>query len=81
MEITELVQIAKRASPDVLGKVPDAAAAALLREVFAQIGQQIQATDEGEVKVAGLGQFRVRQVERDKGGEKKTVKRTIFSLK
>lgn len=73
MKIKELVQSVKDSTPALAG-IPDGKAVALLRAAFQQISAEIESTAEGVVKVGGLGQFRVRQVEREKGDEKVTVK-------
>jgi hypothetical protein len=49
-----------------------------VRKAFAQIGEQVQGVDEGVLKVAGLGRFRIRQIDEAKDGAKRTVKRMMF---
>lgn len=78
MTITDLVQRARQSAPQKLKDISDEAAAVLLREAFALIGKQIASTDEGMVKVAGLGQFRVRKVEATPDGVKAATRRTLF---
>jgi nucleoid DNA-binding protein len=66
VKIKELVQSVKDSTPALAG-IPDGKAVALLRAAFQQISAEIESTAEGVVKVGGLGQFRVRQVEREQG--------------
>lgn len=78
MNIKEIVKSAKEHAPKRLGNMPDIRAAALLHEAFSVILWQLEETAEGPVKVAGLGTFRIRQVEIEKDGQKQVVKRVIF---
>ena len=75
IEIVELIKISK---PKLLGKMPDARAAKIIRAALVQLGKHIDAENEGVVKVPGFGNFKIRQVEREKGGQKKTVKAIAF---
>ena len=78
MDIMEMVRRARESAPDLFEGMPDKAAAALLLEAFRQVGEAIESTDEGMVRVAGLGQFQVRQSEREREGTSTTVKRVMF---
>jgi hypothetical protein len=78
MDIMEMVRRARESAPDLFEGMPDKAAAALLLEAFRQVGEAIESTDEGMVRVAGLGQFQVRQSERERDGTSTTVKRVMF---
>jgi len=78
MIIKELVQQVKGRVPAQLGKIPDAKAASLLREAFALIRDELAKTDQGMVKVGGLGNFRIRLVEVENDGKTETVKRITF---
>ncbi|GEM_PF-2306859 len=77
MDIREFVHCAKQVEPK-LEKLNDERGCMLLREVFKQIAWEIKETTTGVVKVAGLGQFVVKQVEREKDGKKDVVKRVHF---
>lgn len=44
MDIKEMIKKANEASPDALGKIPNAKAAQLLREVFKQVALELQST-------------------------------------
>ncbi|OGR06870.1 MAG: hypothetical protein A2511_17470 [Deltaproteobacteria bacterium RIFOXYD12_FULL_50_9] len=79
MKPAELVAIIKNEKPELLAKIPEKRAIALVREALAQIGEQIAAVDKGVLKVQGLGSFRVNQVEREINGEKTMVKIVRFA--
>jgi len=79
MKPNEIVELIKKSNPKVLGSLPEAKAAGLIRVALAQLGQHIVALNEGAVNVPGLGNFKIKQVEREKEGQKKTVKVVAFS--
>lgn len=78
MNPVELVELIKRSNPRVLGKVPDKRAAAIIRAAMQGLVAKIKATDEGEVKVPGLGRFVVKRTEREKDGHKIVDRRIVF---
>lgn len=78
MKPIELVEIIKKENPGLLGEMPDNKAAQLIREVLTQLGKHIDAQAEGVVKVPGFGNFRIGFVEREKDGQKVTVKRIML---
>ena len=78
MKAMEVVQHLKSEKPNILKNIPEKKAAALIRSALAELGRQIDSTDDGVIKVQGLGRFRVRQVERNKNDQKVTVKRIVF---
>lgn len=78
MKPTEIIERIKKENPKLLGNLADQKAARIVLAALAQLGSEIDAMDEGVVKVAGFGNFRVRQVEREKDGKKVTLKRTFF---
>jgi hypothetical protein len=75
MNVKQLLQTAKESHPALRG-LPDEAAQKLVRQVFAQIRDEVDATREGVLRVRGLGGFRVRQVKRKRDGT--TVKRVLY---
>ncbi|MBU0689903.1 MAG: hypothetical protein KJ850_03020 [Gammaproteobacteria bacterium] len=79
MKPDEIVEQIKKNKPALFEKVPEKQAVVLIRLALAQIGKQIEATNEGVVKVPGFGNFRVRVVETEKDGEKVAVKRVLFN--
>jgi nucleoid DNA-binding protein len=78
MKINELLQEVTKEKPKLLASLPEKKAVALVRAVFAGIGKAIDATTEGSVEIGGLGGFRVRQVEREVGGQKVARKVVVF---
>lgn len=78
MNIKKIVRQAKQENPDELGKLGNQRAINLLQAVFRQIHTEIAGQDSGTIKIGGLGTFRVKQVEIEKEGNKKTVKRVRF---
>ena len=72
----------KEANPAIIGnKAQEKMAARLLRSAFGIIGEEIEATDTGVVGIAGLGQFRVRNVERENKEGKVETRRTVVFVK
>jgi nucleoid DNA-binding protein len=78
MKLTEIVELIKSDNPQLLGKMPDKKAAQIVRAVLGQVGKSVAGTAEGVVKVPGLGNFRVKNVEREKDGQKLTVRKVAF---
>jgi hypothetical protein len=78
MSPLEIVALIKNTNPKLLADVQDKRAARLIREAWLHVVKQIEAADEGVVKVPGLGAFQVRQVKQEKDGVKATVRRVIF---
>ncbi len=78
MKAIEIVESIKQSNPKLLGKMPEQRAASLVQAVLAELGKQLDAVDTGVLKVQGLGNFRIRQVEREKEGQKVTLKRVTF---
>ncbi|MBT9099285.1 hypothetical protein KFZ76_16445 [Methylovulum psychrotolerans] len=79
MKSLEVVELIKQTNPKLLGKMPDAKVAKIIAAALLEIGKQVSAAEEGAVKIAGLGSFKIRQVEREKDGEKTAVKKVIFT--
>jgi nucleoid DNA-binding protein len=52
----------------------------VLRTAFKHMQSEIVQTPAGIVNFAGLGQFRIREVEVDKDGSKSSVRRTMFVI-
>ena len=78
MNIKEIVQQVKGKAPEQYSKLPEAPAVGLLREAFAVVLGELESTDNGVVKIAGLGAFRIRLVDVEAGGKPKVVKRVMF---
>ena len=75
---TELVEHIKENKPNLLDKIPEKMAVALIRAALAELGRHIAEMVDGRVKVQGMGNFRSRMVEREKDGKKVSVKRIAF---
>ena len=78
MKPLELVNLIKKERPGLLGTLPEKRAARIILEALVQLGKQLNATKEGVVKIPRFGNFRVRPVEREKNGEKTTVRLITF---
>ncbi|MDD5271541.1 MAG: hypothetical protein PHU14_02360 [Methylovulum sp.] len=79
MKSLEIVERIKQTNPKLLGKMPDAKAAKIIAAALRAVHKEIGAAEEGALKVAGLGTFKTRQVEREKDGQKSTVKKVGFT--
>jgi hypothetical protein len=77
MNISQLVENAKRAVPTLKG-LPDEDAGRLLEQAFKAILGEIEATREGSVRVPKLGNFMIRSVQREREGRKVQVQRVVF---
>lgn len=74
-----LVERIKALNPQILGKMPDKRAANLVRMALRALSEEINDTEEGRLRVAGLGGVTIRQVEREgKYGKKEQVKRVVL---
>jgi|WetSurSiteA1Bulk_404760.scaffolds.fasta_scaffold349722_1 hypothetical protein len=78
MKPIEMVQMIKQSKPELIGKLPDKRAAAVIRASLTLLRDKIDALDEGVIKLPGFGRFAVRQVVRKKGDEEVTVKQVVF---
>jgi len=78
MRPIELVEILRQENPDLLGNIPDKRVARIIRLALARLALEIDAADEGVVKVLGFGNFRIRQIEQEKAGETVKIRRVIF---
>ena len=78
VKTTELVELIKEKRPNLLGKVPDKKAVALIQMALAELGRHIEAAEVGVVRVPGLGNFRSLMAAQEKDGKKVNVKRIIF---
>jgi len=76
MNIKQLLMKISSEESSALDGIPQEKAAIIVREAFSQVIKAIQSEEEGTVIVAGLGQFRIRQVQRDIEG-KTLIKRQV----
>lgn len=78
MKAIEIVELIKQENPNTLGKMSDKKAAKVISAALRQISNQLAQASEGTVKIAALGAFAVKQVEREASGKKSTVKKIAF---
>lgn len=79
MKPIEIVELIKKESPQALGTIPDKRAALIVREALTLLAKNVDALEEGVVKVPGFGTFNVRQVTQKKDGGEAKVKKVIFN--
>ena len=78
MKPIEIVEKIRATNPAVLGKMNDKVAAQLIRSALSEIRKQLTAVNEGVVEVNGLGNFRVKHVEKEVDSAKVAIKRILF---
>jgi nucleoid DNA-binding protein len=78
MKLRELIQKISEEKTEVLGKVPQGKALAIVKEVLAEIKREIEARKEGKISVPGMGTFIISNKEKE---GKKIKKIRDFSLK
>ena len=78
LKTADVVKALRKERPNLLDMVPETKAVALINAALVELGKRIGAINVGAVKVPGLGNFRVRQVEREKDGQRVTVTHTVF---
>ncbi len=74
MNLAELAGKVVEAHP----RVPAAMAAQVIRTALKTIREEIEGAEPGTVAVPMLGQFRVKNVETEKEGQKQQTRRTLF---
>ena len=79
IESEALVERIKAINPKVLGKMPDKRAAVIVRHAMRALATEINETEEGRLRVLGLGSVAIRQVELEKDGQTTTVKRVVLN--
>ena len=78
-QVWTLIEQIRKTNPNLLDDIPGDKAAALIRKVFKQMNQTLAMTEEGVVKFVGLGQFRVRKIEKELEGKKVTRTQIVFT--
>jgi len=78
-QVGALIEQIRLTSPRLLEDIPGDKAAALVRSVFEQMNQTLAMTEEGIVTFVGLGQFRVRKVEKELEGKNVTRTQIVFT--
>jgi hypothetical protein len=78
MKLNELVAAVKAASPKALGNLDEKRVVRVAQVVLREVARQVSTLSEGNLDVAGLGRFIVKQREVEKDGAKVKVKRVLF---
>jgi nucleoid DNA-binding protein len=78
MQVNEIIQEIRKTQPKLLEGIDDKSADELIRRVFTHINESLTSVGEGVVKYAGLGQFRVRKVQKERKGQKVERTRIVF---
>jgi hypothetical protein len=73
----DIIEHLKSANPK-LSIINDRQSVTLIRESLNLINEAVQNTNDDVVRVAGLGNFRSKTIEREKEGVMTTVKRIVF---
>lgn len=73
-----LVERMKLLNPDLAGKMSDKRLAAIVRGTVQALAAEVNARDEGRLRIPGLGAINIRQVERERNGEMVHVKRVTL---
>lgn len=81
MKINEAVAQAMISHERAFKDVSEAQAVKIVKVTLAQIVDEIDNIDDGKVTVPGFGTFVIKQVEREKNGEKTTLKRIAVRMK
>lgn len=77
---SEILSSIKAADSNALGKLGDRQALRVVRLTLEQIARQVESVEQGSMKVPGLGNFRVRQMTREREGQPTTsVRRVRFT--
>ena len=79
MNPNEIVELIKNENPEFLGKMPEKRAAKIIREALIQLAKHVGSVEEGMVKVPGFGNFNIKNIEREKDGQKVKVRKVIFN--
>ncbi|MCC2634642.1 MAG: hypothetical protein K0S48_2528 [Ramlibacter sp.] len=81
MKINEAVAKAMLTNERAFKDISEAQATRVVKAALAEIAKEVDETNEGKVSVPGFASFTVKQVERDKDGEKSTRKRIMARMK
>jgi len=78
-QVGMLIEQIRKTNPKLIEGIPGDKAAALIRKVFTLMNHTLAMTEEGVVKFVGLGQFRVRKIEKELDGKKVTRTQIVFT--
>jgi len=73
-----LIEQIRKTNPRLLDGIPTNRAEALVTNVFKHMNDTLAGTQEGVVSYMGLGQFRVKHMEKEVGGKKTARKQIVF---
>jgi hypothetical protein len=78
MKVTDLIESVKSGDPELLAGIAPEKAEGLVLSVFRHIQQSLDRTSEGVLSYAGLGRFRVRQLQKEVEGKSVTRTQIVF---
>jgi nucleoid DNA-binding protein len=78
MNIPDLIAEIRKADPQALEGIPQEQAEALVKSVFRRMNDALADPNGDVVRFGGLGQFKIRQVEKDTPGGKESRVRILF---
>lgn len=78
MKNSEIIELIKNQNSALIKDVGVKKATLLIRLALEQLAVNISEADEGLIRVPALGQFNVRNVEREKDGQQVKVKHIMF---
>jgi hypothetical protein len=81
MTLLEIVENIKAETPDAFGKVSDKVAAKIIKLGLAEINKQLAAVDEGDLKIAGLWNFKIKNITQENNGVKTFVKKVTLRIR
>lgn len=80
LKSADIVNQLKAKHPRLLANLDEKTVAKLVQVAMRQIASSIADTEQGLVRVNGLGDFRVRQINQEKDGQMISGSRVIFKL-
>jgi len=80
MKLKEITELAMAANVTEFDGVNAGRASKMVASVLKIIAKQVGEMDEGRIAVPGLGVFVIKQIEREKDGNKTKVKRVLFRI-
>lgn len=81
MKINEALTQAMLSHERAFKNVSEAQALKIVKLTLAEIAREIDETEEGRVSVPGFATFTIKQVQREKDGEKTATKRVTVRMK
>ena len=81
MKPSEIVEKIKAENPEAFGKINNKVAAKIIKLGLDEISKQLAATDEGDLKILGLGNFKIKNIEQEKNGVKTLIKKITLKTK